>query len=146
MPRFLAAALDAYAIDSLSLATGIHFVMNVVTHRLSCVQASAPPEAVIVAKAAMIMAYESRFRGITYSKIDVAAYGGSPGSFPREQGIHAMADASWGARNRRLLPHLLSHGRDVARVERGAGLRRRRVRGGGPRPRPPTLQPTSSTE
>jgi hypothetical protein len=57
--------------------------LNVVTHRLSCVQASAPPEAVIVAKAAMIMAYESRYRGITYSKIDVAASGGSLGSFPR---------------------------------------------------------------
>jgi hypothetical protein len=73
--------------------------LNVVTHRLSCVQASAPPEAVIVAKAAMIMAYESRFRGITYSKCDVAASGGSIEGFPREQGIHAMADASWGERN-----------------------------------------------
>jgi len=73
--------------------------LNVVTHRLSCVQASAPPEAVIVAKAAMIMAYESRFRGITYSKCDVAAPGGTLEGFPREQGIHAMADASWGERN-----------------------------------------------
>jgi hypothetical protein len=73
--------------------------LNVVTHRLSCVQASAPPEAVIVAKAAMIMAYESRFRGITYSKCDVAKSGKTLEGFPREQGIHAMADASWGERN-----------------------------------------------
>ena len=73
--------------------------LNVVTHRLSCVQASAPPEAVIVAKAAMIMAYESRHRGITYSKRGVAAPGGSIEGFPREQGIHAVADASWGERN-----------------------------------------------
>ena len=37
----------------------------------------------------MIMAYESRSRGITYSKSDVAASGGVPEGFPREQGIHA---------------------------------------------------------
>jgi hypothetical protein len=59
------------------------------------VQASAPPEAVIVAKAAMITAYESRFRGITYSKCDVAASGGSTEGFPREQGIHANAAQSF---------------------------------------------------
>ena len=41
--------------------------LNVLTHRASCVQACAPPEAVIVCMAGMIMAYESRFRGITYS-------------------------------------------------------------------------------
>ena len=44
----------------------------------------------------MIMAYESRSRDITYSKSDVAASGGLPEGFPREQGIHAVADASWG--------------------------------------------------
>ena len=45
--------------------------LNVVVHRLSCVQSCAPAEAVIVGKAAMIHAYETRFRGITYSKHSV---------------------------------------------------------------------------
>ena len=88
------------------------------THRLSCVQASAPPEAVIVAKAAMIMAYESRHRGITYSKIDVAASGGSPGTFPREQGIHAMADASWGTRNIYACLVMMNYGLIVAETKK----------------------------
>ena len=83
--------------------------LNVIGHRLSSVQARAPPEAVIVAQAAMIMAYEERERGITYSahnhgaaaptteanSIDVSFATG----VPREPGIHAVADCSWGARN-----------------------------------------------
>jgi hypothetical protein len=82
--------------------------LNVLTHRLSCVQASAPPEAIIVAKAGMILAYETRHRGITYSKLDVSESGGDLSAttatgvfkdYPRQTGIHAVADASWGDKN-----------------------------------------------
>ena len=75
--------------------------LNVIAHRVSCMQSSAPPEAIIVAKAGMILAYETRHRGITYSKHDVAASGGGLSAtstaevytdFPREPGIHAVAD------------------------------------------------------
>ena len=82
--------------------------LNVLTHRLSCVQASAPPEAIIVAKAGMILAFETRHRGITYSKLDVSESGGDLSAttatgvfkdYPRQTGIHAVADASWGDKN-----------------------------------------------
>jgi hypothetical protein len=44
--------------------------LNVIAHRLSSIMARAPPEAITVAKAAIIMAYEQRERGITYSAHD----------------------------------------------------------------------------
>ena len=101
--------------------------LNVVTHRLSCVQASAPPEAVIVAKAGMILAFETRHRGITYSKHDVAASGGELSAtsttgvytdYPREPGIHAVADASWGDRNIYGCLIMMNHGVIVAETKK----------------------------
>ena len=83
--------------------------LNVIAHRLSSIMARAPPEAVTVAQAAMIMAYEQRERGITYSahdhhpKIEESKTNCLEVSFatgvPREPGIHAVADCSWGDRN-----------------------------------------------
>ena len=99
--------------------------LNVVVHRLSCVQSCAPAEAVIVGKAAMIHAYETRFRGITYSKHSVSPEGGAlqvhtaigeptasapVTDFPREPGIHAVADASWGDRNIMGCLIMMNHG------------------------------------
>jgi hypothetical protein len=83
--------------------------LNVIAHRLSSVMARAPPEAVTVALAAMIMAYEQRERGITYSAHDHHPKNEEPKTsclevsfatgVPREPGIHAVADCSWGDRN-----------------------------------------------
>jgi len=83
--------------------------LNVIAHRLSSIMARAPPEAVTVAQAAMIMAYEQRERGITYSahdhhpKSEESKTSSLEVSFatgvPREPGIHAVADCSWGDRN-----------------------------------------------
>ena len=97
--------------------------LNVITHRVSCVQACAPPEAVTVGKAAMIMAYESRFRGITYSASDpetstFASGGASPDvsfatgfpGFPRDAGIHVVGDCTWGDRNVYGMLFMMNHG------------------------------------
>ena len=94
--------------------------LNVLTHRLSCVQACAPPEAVTVGLAGMIMAYESRERGITYSADDAASFtlahdGSSPEisfatGFPRDAGIHAVGDCTWGDRNVYALLVMMNHG------------------------------------
>ena len=83
--------------------------LNVIAHRLSSIMARAPPEAVTVAQAAMIMAYEQRERGITYSAHDHHTKSEEPKTsslevsfatgVPREPGIHAVADCSWGDRN-----------------------------------------------
>ena len=101
--------------------------LNVLTHRLSCVQASAPPEAIIVAKAGMILAYETRHRGITYSKLDVSESGGNLSAtsatgvykdYPRESGIHAVADASWGDKNIYGCIVMMNHGVIVAETKK----------------------------
>jgi hypothetical protein len=107
--------------------------LNVLTHRASCVQACAPPEAVTVCKAGMITAYESRFRGITYSAIDpetatFASVGTTPDvsfatgfdghakkganatGFPRDAGIHVVGDCTWGDRNVYGMLFMMNHG------------------------------------
>jgi hypothetical protein len=107
--------------------------LNVLTHRASCVQACAPPEAVTVCKAGMITAYESRFRGITYSAIDpetatFASVGTTPDvsfatgfdghakkganatGFPREAGLHVVGDCTWGDRNVYGMLFMMNHG------------------------------------
>jgi len=90
--------------------------LNVLTHRVSCVQACAPPEAVTVGIAAMIMAYESRFRGITYSANDPFTSGGETPEvsfatgFPRDAGIHVVGDCTWGDRNVYGMLFMMNHG------------------------------------
>jgi hypothetical protein len=104
------------------------------------VQASAPPEAVIVAKAAMIMAYESRFRGITYSKCGVAASGGSIEGFPREQRPRREQRRRRVNQNRTYLHPTLrnrAHGNYIEQASRPSARTRRRSRArimGGKRP------------
>ena len=99
--------------------------LNVLTHRASCVhEACAPPEAVIVCMAGMIMAYESRFRGITYSAKDpevstFATSGSAPDvsfatGFPRDSGPHVVGyvvgDCTWGDRNVYGMLFMMNHG------------------------------------
>ena len=74
--------------------------LNVITHRLSCVQARAPPEALIVAKCGMIFAHRQRNRGIKYIKNkDSTIEGALSMGWQRTEGVHAIGDASWGDRN-----------------------------------------------
>ena len=66
------------------------------------------------------MAYESRERGITYSADDAAPFtlandGSSPEisfatGFPRDAGIHAVGDCTWGDRNVYALLVMMNHG------------------------------------
>ena len=94
--------------------------LNVLTHRASCVQACAPPETVIVCMAGMIMAYESRFRGITYSarEPEVSTFetsGSAPDvsfatGFPRDSGLHVVGDCTWGDRNVYGMLFMMNHG------------------------------------
>jgi hypothetical protein len=105
--------------------------LNVITHRLSCVQACAPPEVITVGLAGMtrmIMAYESRERGITYSADDVAPFslasgGSSPDTsfttcFPRDAGIHAVGDCTWGDRNVYAILVMMNNGAIVTETKK----------------------------
>jgi len=75
--------------------------LNVLSHRLSCVMSSPPPEALLPAKIALAIAYRHREEGITYSAdYDGEAFEvGLAGGFPREEYFNAAADATWGDRN-----------------------------------------------
>eukprot|EP00900_Chrysochromulina_parva_P012551 jgi/Chrpa1/21297/Chrysochromulina_OHIO_Genome00025762-RA len=94
--------------------------LNVLTHRASCVQACAPPEAVTVCKAGMITAYESRFRGITVGTTPDVSFatgfdghakkGANATGFPREAGLHVVGDCTWGDRNVYGMLFMMNHG------------------------------------
>jgi len=81
--------------------------ISLVVHRLSCVMSSPPPEALIVAKAALAMAYKERHVGVTYggdgptddSRLSGRLSANISLDEPAAATLEASADATWGERN-----------------------------------------------
>jgi hypothetical protein len=94
-------------IGSLKFIEGLHPRLSLVIHRLSCVMASPPREAMLVAQAALAAAYAERDVGITYGGAGLSAsprLGGGLTAFidmnePAPAVLEGHADATWGDRN-----------------------------------------------
>jgi len=94
-------------IGLLKFIEGLHPRLSLVIHRLSCVMASPPPEAMLVAQAALAAAYAERDVGLTYGGAGLSAsprLRGGLAAFidmnePAPAELEGHADATWGDRN-----------------------------------------------
>ena len=81
--------------------------LSLIVHRLSCVMSSPPPEANVVAKAALAIAYAERHVGITFggegpddeSRLSGRLSANVDLNEPAASTLEASADATWGDRN-----------------------------------------------
>ena len=94
-------------IESLKYIENLHPRISLVMHRLSCVMSSPPPEAYVVAQAALAAVYAERHAGITYGGAGMSAGPRFSAAIaahidlnePAPATLEAHADANWGDRN-----------------------------------------------
>ena len=87
-------------IGSLKFLEKVRIDLSLVIHRLSCVMAYPPEEALLVAEMALERAFDGRHTGITFGGAGIEATSSSGSSFDIHGGaplaLQGVADATWG--------------------------------------------------